>query len=165
MIPAISLAYEEPESDIMLRPPRNAATDKLVNARLISFSYLQIGVIQALGGMYTYFVVMGDQGFPPNELPGSAEAFLNEDADVMFDGRTWNFDDREKALNRAQTAYFISIVVVQWADLLICKTRILSLFQQGLKNKVGFPPLGSFVLLLLLRALLLTSRNCCAWFR
>lgn len=136
MIPAISLAYEEPESDIMLRPPRNAATDKLVNARLISFSYLQIGVIQALGGMYTYFVVMGNQGFPPNELPNSAENFLEEDQLVVFDGRIWDYDDRRDALRRAQTAYFCSIVVVQWADLLICKTRILSLFQQGLKNKV-----------------------------
>ena len=34
------------------------------------------------------------------------------------------------------TAFFVSIVVVQWADLLICKTRKLSVFQQGMKNWV-----------------------------
>merc|ERR1712008_501112 len=28
----------------------------------------------------------------------------------------------------------VSIVVVQWADLIICKTRKLSVFQQGMKN-------------------------------
>ena len=32
-VPAISLAYEEAESDIMKRRPRNAQTDKLVNDR------------------------------------------------------------------------------------------------------------------------------------
>mmetsp|Transcript_13138 Transcript_13138/g.19825 ORF Transcript_13138/g.19825 Transcript_13138/m.19825 type:complete len:141 (+) Transcript_13138:22-444(+) len=39
-------------------------------------------------------------------------------------------------LQRAQTAYLVSIIVVQWADLLICKTRNLSLFQQGMRNMV-----------------------------
>ena len=32
-VPAISLAYEEAESDIMKRRPRNPSTDKLVNDR------------------------------------------------------------------------------------------------------------------------------------
>ena len=31
------------------------------------------------------------------------------------------------------TAFFTSIVIVQWADLLISKTRRLSIFQQGMK--------------------------------
>uniref|UniRef100_A0A669BA33 Uncharacterized protein n=1 Tax=Oreochromis niloticus TaxID=8128 RepID=A0A669BA33_ORENI len=43
MVPAISLAYEQAESDIMKRQPRNAQTDKLVNERLISMAYGQIG--------------------------------------------------------------------------------------------------------------------------
>lgn len=30
IIPAISLAYEKPENDIMLKPPRNMKTEKLV---------------------------------------------------------------------------------------------------------------------------------------
>ncbi len=42
-VPAISLAYETAESDIMKRQPRNAKTDKLVNERLISMAYGQIG--------------------------------------------------------------------------------------------------------------------------
>uniref|UniRef100_A0A8C7LF80 Sodium/potassium-transporting ATPase subunit alpha-3 n=1 Tax=Oncorhynchus kisutch TaxID=8019 RepID=A0A8C7LF80_ONCKI len=43
MVPAISLAYEAAESDIMKRQPRNPARDKLVNERLISIAYGQIG--------------------------------------------------------------------------------------------------------------------------
>lgn len=42
-VPAISLAYEAAESDIMKRQPRNPQTDKLVNERLISMAYGQIG--------------------------------------------------------------------------------------------------------------------------
>lgn len=43
-VPAISLAYETAESDIMKREPRNPKSDKLVNERLISMAYGQIGV-------------------------------------------------------------------------------------------------------------------------
>jgi len=44
MIPAISFAYENPELDIMERQPRTTR-DHLVNTKLISFAYFQIGVI------------------------------------------------------------------------------------------------------------------------
>merc|ERR1712083_514358 len=42
--------------------------------------------------------------------------------------------DRNFALRRSNTAYFITIIIVQWADLMICKTRIRSLFEQGMTN-------------------------------
>merc|ERR1712156_149264 len=42
--------------------------------------------------------------------------------------------DRVNALAKSNTAYFISIIVVQWADLMICKTRSRSLFEQGMTN-------------------------------
>ncbi len=45
---AISLLpVDEPkEADIMQRPPRNPAVERLVSRRLISFSYFQIGIMQ-----------------------------------------------------------------------------------------------------------------------
>jgi len=42
-----------------------------------------------------------------------------------------------EALKYAQSGYLVSIVIVQWADLMICKTRNLSLSQQGMKNTMG----------------------------
>lgn len=68
MIPAISFAYENPELDIMERVPRNSKRDHLVNTKLISFAYLQIGVIQASAGMYTYFCVLNDFGIRPTAV-------------------------------------------------------------------------------------------------
>merc|ERR1740127_212066 len=76
MIPAISLAYEKPEADIMERPPRNAETDRLVTDRLMCFAYLQIGVFQALAGFYSFFVVLNDYGFAASTIPGNAMAFF-----------------------------------------------------------------------------------------
>lgn len=54
----------------------------------------------------------------------------------------WNLGDNvdicysTEALRCAQCAYLVSIVCVQWADLMICKTRTLSISQQGMKNWV-----------------------------
>ena len=73
MVPAISFAYENPELDIMDRAPRKAKLDHLVNTKLISFAYLQIGVIQASAGMYTYFVILNDFGIRPQALWGMSE--------------------------------------------------------------------------------------------
>jgi len=70
MVPAISMAYEEAEADIMRRPPRNSAVDRLVTKKLIFFAYLQIGVMQAMAGFYTWLVVLNDYGYPPSILRG-----------------------------------------------------------------------------------------------
>jgi sodium/potassium-transporting ATPase subunit alpha len=50
--------------------------------------------------------------------------------------QTWTYDDRKKLEYTGHTAFFIAIVLVQWADLIICKTRKLSLFQQGMSNNM-----------------------------
>merc|ERR1740138_979606 len=41
---------------------------------------------------------------------------------------------QKEALHHGQAGYWVSIVVMQWADLLICKTRWLSIRAQGLRN-------------------------------
>jgi len=43
---------------------------------------------------------------------------------------------QREALAHAQCAGFICIIVVQWADLMICKTRWLSIREQGMVNPV-----------------------------
>ena len=97
MLPAISMAYEKPEADIMKRPPRTSK-DRLVSVstllfcvilmyhvhsslsysrmqlhpmsknKMIQFSYGLIGVIQALAGFFTYMIVLNDYGYPPSTL-------------------------------------------------------------------------------------------------
>merc|ERR1719320_653342 len=70
LAPAISMAHEGAESDIMLKSPREQNRDKLVTWNLVSFSYLQIGVLQALAGFYAYFVVLWNYGINPGDAVG-----------------------------------------------------------------------------------------------
>uniref|UniRef100_A0A8D0AYL4 Sodium/potassium-transporting ATPase subunit alpha n=1 Tax=Sander lucioperca TaxID=283035 RepID=A0A8D0AYL4_SANLU len=138
MVPAISLAYEEAESDIMKRQPRNPKTDKLVNERLISIAYGQIGMMQAVAGFFTYFVILAENGFLPMDLLGIRmlwdDKYVNDLEDSY--GQQWTYERRKIVEFTCHTAFFTSIVVVQWADLIICKTRRNSILQQGMKNRV-----------------------------
>merc|ERR1711994_488618 len=75
MVPAISLAYEGREANIMSKPPRDARVDRLVTAKLVCFSYLQVGVMQAAAGFFSYFVIMAENGFWPSHLLGLRRAW------------------------------------------------------------------------------------------
>ena len=55
--PAISLAYEEPEVDIMTRKPRNRE-ERLVTVRMMTHSYFLMGAIACAAGFYTYLIIM-----------------------------------------------------------------------------------------------------------
>ncbi|CAK9303887.1 unnamed protein product [Gordionus sp. m RMFG-2023] len=124
MVPAISLAYEKAESDIMKRKPRNAKKDKLVNERLIGVAYGQVGVIQAAAGPYDLLGLRTSwESAAYNDLPDSY-------------GQEWTYADRKRLEYTTYTAFFVTIVVVQWADLIICKTRRLSIIHQGMGNWV-----------------------------
>ena len=136
MVPAISMAYEEAESDIMKRMPRNPFTDKLVNERLISMAYGQIGMIQASAGFFVYLVILAENGFMPGRILGLRKEWDSKAINDLQDsyGQEWTYSDRKILEFTCHTAFFVSIVIVQWADLIICKTRKNSVFQQGMKN-------------------------------
>ncbi|XP_050034674.1 sodium/potassium-transporting ATPase subunit alpha isoform X2 [Dermacentor andersoni] len=138
MVPAISLAYEMAESDIMKRQPRDPAKDKLVNERLISISYGQIGMMQAAAGFFVYFVIMGENGFWPSKLLGIRKHWDSKAVNDLMDsyGQEWTYKNRKTLEYTCHTAFFVSIVIVQWADLIICKTRRNSIVHQGMKNHV-----------------------------
>merc|ERR1712183_353741 len=136
MLPAISLAYEQAESDIMKRQPRDPLRDRLVNERLISMAYGQIGMIQASAGFFVYFVILAENGFLPGYLIGLRAEWDNREINDLQDsyGSEWSYEQRKNLELTCHTAFFTSIVVVQWADVIISKTRRLSVFQQGMKN-------------------------------
>ncbi|XP_018052959.1 PREDICTED: sodium/potassium-transporting ATPase subunit alpha-like [Atta colombica] len=136
VVPAIALAYEKAESDIMRRAPRNPQYDKLVNKRLISITYGQIGMTQAFAGFYTYFMVLMMNGFMPNRLLGLRIEWENPSINDLQDswGQTWTYKNRMNLLMEAQSGYFLSIVITQMVDLIMCKTRRNSIFQQGMSN-------------------------------
>lgn len=69
------------------------------------------------------------------------------------------YEQRKIVEFTCHTAFFVSIVVVQWADVIICKTRRNSVFQQGMKSAPSlFLPFLSllFFFLLFLQSILLS---------
>jgi sodium/potassium-transporting ATPase subunit alpha len=91
MVPAISLAYEKAESDIMKRKPRDPFRDKLVNQRLISMAFGQIGFIQASAGFFVYLIIMAENGFWPSRLLGIRKAWDSKSVNDLEDsyGQEW----------------------------------------------------------------------------
>lgn len=67
IFPLISYAYEEAELDIMTRPPRTL-TEHLVTKKLLTYVYLQMGIIQSVAGFMSYFIVFSNFGFAPHTI-------------------------------------------------------------------------------------------------
>ena len=67
MVPAISLAYEKPELDIMQRPPRSLS-DRLVNHRLIYLAYGIIGITQVPAISLVLIISVRPSFLPPSSL-------------------------------------------------------------------------------------------------
>ncbi|KAF7333008.1 Calcium ATPase [Mycena venus] len=123
VLPALSLVYEKPEADLLLRKPRNRKTDRLADIRLLGHAYLFLGILETLTSMTAAFYF----GFQRNGVPFSA----------MW--RKYGTSTVDPALlaeltNRAQSLYFFNLVIMQWFNLLSTRTRRLSLFQQ---NPIG----------------------------
>ncbi|KAH0809682.1 hypothetical protein GEV33_013108 [Tenebrio molitor] len=104
--------------------------------RLISMAYGQIGMIQAAAGFFVYFVIMAENGFRPTHLFGIRKQWDSKAVNDLTDsyGQEWTYRDRKTLEYTCHTAFFVSIVVVQWADLIICKTRRNSIVHQGMRN-------------------------------
>ncbi|XP_029033740.2 sodium/potassium-transporting ATPase subunit alpha-like isoform X2 [Osmia bicornis bicornis] len=136
--PAVSLAYEKSESDIMLRKPRIPHIDHLVSHRLLFTTYGQIGIIETCAGFFTYFVVMAEHGFLPGTLFRLRSLWDDTVVNDLKDsfGQEWTYEQRKVLEYTCHTAFFVSIVIVQVADVMVCKTRRNSLFQQGMNNWV-----------------------------
>merc|ERR1711992_127527 len=104
----------------------------------ISMAYEQIGMIQMSAGFFVYFVILAESGFWPSKLFGLRKAWDSPAVNDLRDsyGQEWTYKNRKTLEYTCHTAFFASIVVVQWADLIICKTRKNSVFQQGMSNWV-----------------------------
>jgi len=140
IMPTISLSYEKPEGDIMKRPPRNPVTEKLVTDKLISYAYGQLGVIETAAGLFTYCVVMGQNGWWPMRLVGIAGLWEDSAVNDLEDsyGQEWTYASRIKLEHTCWTAYFIAVVVCQWGNVLISKCRRVSLIYKFFDNWVVF---------------------------
>lgn len=138
IIPSVSLAYEPPESDIMRRAPRNVKKDNLINAKLISVSYLQLGAIQICAGFFAYFCLMANNGFTPKRLFGIRKEWDSSSVHDLSDyyGQEWGYAQRKVLEKSLYTVFFVAIIMTKVLTLISCKTRKLSIVEHGFSNNV-----------------------------
>ena len=157
IMPAIALAYEEPEEMIMNIPPRKRDAH-LVSLKLMIWSYGVYGVIQTFFAYWAWMWTFQDHGFQLNDLIGAgpqyrdlwnSTAFQNNTERVNFftymcGNNTYYQDNYVKTLGKnckqdfkdylikilaiAQSAFLITIVWCQLACLFIRKTQVASIF-------------------------------------
>ena len=99
---AITLAYEKPEADVLLRPPRNPRKDRLVNTRLIFHAYFVVGLIQCFCSFTMAFWYLERQG-----IPFTAMWLKFGDYDAQYDS-----DYIAEKSNTASSIYFVTLVVM-----------------------------------------------------
>jgi sodium/potassium-transporting ATPase subunit alpha len=75
LLPAIALAYEPGELDLMIRAPRNKE-DHMVTLTLMAQAYGYQGWIEFWGGMFAYYVIFNDFGFPPGQIQMTANQYM-----------------------------------------------------------------------------------------
>lgn len=100
--PALSLAYEEAEVDIMTRRPRKP-DEHLVSAKLLGHAYGNMGEIATVGGFFTYNIIMSNYGFPfsiyyellskPAYIPGN-DVFYNTQTTFSNPSVGYNTNDQ-----------------------------------------------------------------------
>ncbi|KAK7053708.1 calcium ATPase [Favolaschia claudopus] len=120
VLPALSMVYEKPEADLLLRKPRNRKKDRLADWKLLLHAYFFLGVLESLTSMTAAFYF----GFERHGVPFSALY-------RKYGGYDVDPDLVSELTNRAQSLYFFNLVIMQWFNLLSTRTRRLSLFQQN----------------------------------
>lgn len=136
-LPAISLFNEKPEYDVMkISYRRHSYNYKLFDEEVFAKAFGQIGVIQAAAGFFAYFVVMAQNGFLPLYLLGLRKDWHSIAINDLRDsfGQEWTYHSRMALQRTCHTSVFVAIVLVQLANVVICKTRRKSIFQQGMDN-------------------------------
>jgi sodium/potassium-transporting ATPase subunit alpha len=108
ILPALSLAVEKGEGDIMKRPPRSS-DEKLLTPQVLLTSYGIKGPIEAAAGFACYFAVLFDGGWTWGQsLPFTDTLYM-----------------------QAITAFFAAVIICQIANVFTSRTRRQSVLTKG----------------------------------
>lgn len=116
---AITLAYEAPEKNLLKKKPRSLTGNRLVNFRLLLHSYFTIGTYYCFVSSLMAFLFFRSKGIPFNVLSLSYGNYPEQ----------YSADRISELTNIASSIYFITLVIMQFFNLLSTRTRYLSIFQ------------------------------------
>lgn len=131
LAPAISLAYEKAEGDLMRRPPRDPRTDRLISWRVLAYCYLQVGALECAACLISFFLVLHSYGIAPRMVVFSADKYFRADAEPLVTAAgTYDAAAQMDILRESNSAYWMTLVVSQTLHVFACTTRHASLFNQ-----------------------------------
>ncbi|CAK9303686.1 unnamed protein product [Gordionus sp. m RMFG-2023] len=137
LLPSIALFNEKAEGNVMKRRPRDIYSDKLANIKLFKKSCLFLGIVQAFAGFLVYFIIMAENGFRPKTLLGNRLYWNSFAINDLMDsyGQEWTYLDRKNLEYACYSGFFLSIVITQVMNVLICRNRIKSMFKLTSKKR------------------------------
>ncbi|KAJ5096959.1 hypothetical protein N7456_007680 [Penicillium angulare] len=120
---SLSLIMEKEEFDLLSIPPRNPRKDHLINLRIYGQSYLFVGVMEAFSAHAMFFVYMYNAaGIPFHDLIFAFEKYTDG-----FHGYT--MDELNHFNYVGQCVYFVTLVIMQWGNILSVRSKRMSLLQ------------------------------------
>jgi len=109
MLPALALGAEQPDADVMQRPPR-ARNERLLSWGLLVRAYLFLGVLEAAAAIAVFFFVLGAAGWHYGIGLGRGDPLYLQ----------------------ATSACLATIVVMQMVNVFLCRHPLKSAFAFGL---------------------------------
>ncbi|TKR73650.1 hypothetical protein L596_020936 [Steinernema carpocapsae] len=135
--PAVSLAYENSESDIMKKPPRKRNI-RLVSFTLLFYSYIIAGGMVIVGCTLAYFFTYWFHGIHPLDLFFTSQDYFRYHPVGNFtsNGNLYDEPTQLDIRNQAAAAYYMTMIMSQVYHVWQCKTRRTSIFTHGISNIV-----------------------------
>ncbi|KAF9533592.1 aminophospholipid-transporting P-type ATPase [Crepidotus variabilis] len=120
--------------------------ETLVDGKLLSYAYLEIGMIEMLACVLSYFVVFYKNGFSPADLrtaqkqPGGVAYFTKSSPDFTNTrGEVIGASKQVDALGQAQSIVYLSIFICQCFNVFAVKARLSFPFgRSAIANKWNF---------------------------
>lgn len=120
---SLSLIMEKEEFDLLDLPPRNHRKDHLINLKIYAQSYLFIGVMETIAAHSMFFYYMYKHaGIPARDLFFAFEKYSDG-----FHGYTQ--DELTHFNTVGQGVYFVTLVIMQWGNILSIRNKRLSILQ------------------------------------
>lgn len=127
----LTLIFEKEEFDLLTIPPRDPKNSHLINTKIYGQSYLFIGTLETITAHSMFFYYM----YSTAGIPITSMFFAFANYSDGFYG--WSQDELNNFLNTGQCVYFVTLVILQIANLNSVRNKRLSIFQNGPQHNLA----------------------------